>query len=218
MSHSTDNIEEIITGKKEDKSMDSENKSNESLDTTDSNPSADLNEESGLESNEAFDPAFTTTESSSQLMQHLIVEQRKTAELQERLVRQQAEMQNVRRRAERDIENAHKYALDRHITDLLPVLDGLERGLDAIPESDESQRAAREGIVITQKMLTDVLTKSGIEIVDPQGEIFNPQHHEAMSMISVPDTAPNTVVQVLQRGYSLNGRLLRPAMVIVSKV
>lgn len=133
------------------------------------------------------------------------------------VLRAAAEEQNVRRRAERDVENAHKFALEKFSNDLLPVVDTLERALEAAKGDDEALVATREGVELTLKMLLDALKKHGVEQLDPTGEPFNPQEHEAMSMQPNPDMEPNTVMAVLQKGFSLNGRLVRPAMVIVSK-
>lgn len=139
----------------------------------------------------------------------------RAAEMQDQALRVSAEMQNVRRRAERDVENAHKYALEKFSTDLLPVMDSLERGLQAAG-GDESTQAVREGVELTLRILTDVMRKYGVEAVESVGQPFNPSLHEAMSMVPSPDHAPNTVMAVLQKGYTLNGRLVRPAMVIVA--
>ncbi len=139
------------------------------------------------------------------------------AEQKDSVIRAAAEEQNVRRRAQRDVENAHKFALEKFSNDLLPVVDTLERALDSQNGDDESVKAMREGVELTLKMLLDALKKHGVEQLDPVGEPFNPQEHEAMSMQPNPDMEPNTVMAVLQKGYSLNGRLVRPAMVVVSK-
>lgn len=139
----------------------------------------------------------------------------RAAELQDQALRVAAEMQNVRRRAERDVENAHKYALEKFGADLLPVVDSLERGLQAAG-TDESTQAVREGVELTLRILNDVLRKHGLEVVESIGQPFNPSLHEAMSMVPSPDHAPNTVMAVLQKGYTLNGRLVRPAMVVVA--
>lgn len=139
------------------------------------------------------------------------------AEQKDAVLRAAAEEQNVRRRAERDVEHAHKFALEKFANDLLPVVDTLERALDAQSPEAEVDNATREGVELTLKMLLDALKKHGVEQLDPTGEPFNPQEHEAMSMQPNPDMEPNTVMAVLQKGYSLNGRLVRPAMVIVTK-
>lgn len=132
-------------------------------------------------------------------------------------LRAQAEMQNVRRRAERDVENAHKFALEKMTGELLTVVDNLERALQAADATDESSKALREGVEMTLDGFVKTLAKFKIEQIDPEGEPFDPQLHQAMSMIENAEVEPNTVVAVLQKGYSLHGRLVRPAMVMVSK-
>ena len=135
----------------------------------------------------------------------------------DQVLRVQAEMQNVRRRAERDVENAHKYALDKFAADLLPVVDNLERALAAIDSADEGQKAVAEGLELTLKSFMDVLTRYKIETIDPAGQPFDAELHQAVSMVPNPDLEHNTVMDVFQKGYSLNGRLVRPAMVVVSQ-
>ncbi len=131
-------------------------------------------------------------------------------------LRAAAEAQNARRRAEQDVEKARKFALERFAGDLLPVVDNLRRALEAAAEA-EGVDAISEGVDLTLRSLLDVLKKNGIETVDPAGEPFDPQLHQAMTMIPNPELEPNTVMDVMQQGYTLNGRLLRPAMVVVSK-
>jgi molecular chaperone GrpE len=140
--------------------------------------------------------------------------QKQLAELQPRA---QAEIQNVRRRAEQDVEKARKFALEKFTGELLPVVDSLERAIDACQADDEATKALREGVEMTLKLLLDGMGKFNVEPIDPQGEAFNPEHHQAMSMVEDPNAAPNTVVAVMQKGYLLNGRLVRPAMVMVAK-
>ncbi len=135
----------------------------------------------------------------------------------EEVLRTQAEMQNVRRRAERDVESAHKFALEKFVNELLPVIDSLERGLESIPADDPAQQVSREGISLTLKMFLDALGKFQVEQINPQGESFDPQLHQAMSMQESEELEPNTVVAVLQKGFTLSDRLVRPAMVMVSK-
>lgn len=151
------------------------------------------------------------------LQKELSAAQEKINELTDTAVRAQAEMQNVRRRAERDVENAHKFGLEKFVNDLLPVVDSLERGLDTLSEDEETLKPAREGMALTLKMLLDAAKKYGVEQVDPVGEPFDPNLHEAMTMVESPDAEPNSVLNVLQRGYTLNGRLVRPAMVVIAK-
>ena len=142
--------------------------------------------------------------------------QQQVADANDNVLRIQAEMQNMRRRAERDVENAHKFALDKFSADLLPVVDNLERALSAIDAEDDSQKAIAEGIELTLKSFLDVLVRFKIEAVDPAGQPFDANLHQAVSMVPNPDMEPNTVMDVFQKGYTLNGRLIRPAMVVVS--
>ena len=139
------------------------------------------------------------------------------AKANDQVLRVQAEMQNVRRRAERDVENAHKFALDKFAADLLPVVDNLERALAAIESSDEGQKAVAEGLELTLKSFIEVLARFKIQAIDPAGQPFDAELHQAVSMVPNPDLEPNTVMDVFQKGYTLNGRLVRPAMVVVSQ-
>ena len=134
----------------------------------------------------------------------------------DKAVRAHAEMENLRKRTARDIENAHKYALDKFIAELLPVLDSMELGLAAADTVDNVD-SLREGIDLTLKKFRDVLEKFGVAIIDPQGDKFDPERHEAVSMQALDGAAAGTVVGVMQKGYELNGRLVRPAMVIVAR-
>ena len=134
------------------------------------------------------------------------------------LLRVQAEMQNLRRRTEQDIEKAHKYGQEKFSIELLAVMDNLERSLEAASNSeDETIKAIYEGVNLTLKGLVDTFTKFNIEVVDPLGEPFDPQLHQAMSIQENADSEPNTVIAVMQKGYTLHGRVIRPAMVMVSK-
>ena len=135
------------------------------------------------------------------------------------LLRVQAEMQNLRRRTEQDIEKAHKYGQEKFSTELLSVMDNLERALDAASQhDDEVVKAIYEGVDLTLKSFNDCFSKFAIESVDPLGEPFDPQLHQAMSMQDAPDAEPNTIISVMQKGYTLHGRVIRPAMVMVAKV
>ncbi len=134
------------------------------------------------------------------------------------LLRANAELENTRRRARQDVENAHKYALEKFTLELLPVKDSLEMGLAAVnTDGNEVAAQLREGTEMTLKVLMSAFDKFGIEAVDPVGEPFDPALHQAMSMQESADHAPNTVMAVMQKGYRLNERLIRPAMVVVSK-
>lgn len=141
------------------------------------------------------------------------------ANVREQLLRAHAEMQNVRRRAENDVDKARKFALERFVRELLPVVDSLEKATEAMSgkEVPESVAVFREGVEMTLSMAQSVIGKFDVEVVDPVGQPFSPEFHEAMSMVPNPDLAPNTVMAVLQKGYTLNGRLICPAMVMVSK-
>ena len=139
------------------------------------------------------------------------------AAAQDQSLRVAADVQNIRRRAEQDVEKAHKFALEKFASDLLPIIDSLERGLELSNPEDENIRPMREGIELTLKMFQDTLKRYHLEALDPHGEPFNAEHHQAMAMQESADVEPNSVLKVFQKGYSLNGRLLRPAMVVVSK-
>lgn len=144
--------------------------------------------------------------------------QARIADQSDSVLRAQAEVQNIRRRAERDVENAHKFALDKFSSDLLPVIDSLERALEAADSLDhEGVKGMKDGVELTLKMFVDTLAKHGVEQISPMGEPFNPEYHQAMSMVPNPDMEPNSVMAVMQKGYILKGRLVRPAMVVVSK-
>lgn len=136
---------------------------------------------------------------------------------QEDVLRAAADAQNSRRRAEQDVEKARKFALERFVSDLLPVVDNLERAMSSIDSEDEAFAPVLEGIELTYKSFQDSLGRHQVMVVDPEGEPFDPEQHQAMSMVPNPDVEPNTVLEVFQKGYLLNGRLVRPAMVVVSK-
>jgi molecular chaperone GrpE len=135
-------------------------------------------------------------------------------EFKDKFLRQQAEFDNFRKRAERDVQNAHTYGVEKLLKDLLPVVDSLERGLEGIEKND----VHFEGMQLTLEMFIKTLGKYGVSIIDPKpGDTFDPMRHEAMSMQPNPDFSSNAIIQVLQRGYELAGRTLRAAMVIVAK-
>ncbi len=134
------------------------------------------------------------------------------------VLRAQADAQNVMRRAEQDVEKARKFALERFCAELLPVVDNLERALETTTGGDDIVKPIAEGVQLTLKSFQDALKKFHIEAVDPAGEPFDPQFHQAMSLVENAAVEPNTVIAVMQKGYTLNGRLVRPAMVMVSKV
>lgn len=135
----------------------------------------------------------------------------------EAMLRAHAEIENIRRRTERDIEKAHKFALEKFSNELLPVIDNLERAIEAADHESEESKAMLEGLNLTLKTFLDAVAKFGIEPVSEVNVPFNPEVHQAMTMIESPDHQANHVIDVMQKGYTLNNRLLRPAMVIVSK-
>ena len=129
-------------------------------------------------------------------------------------LRAEAEMQNLQRRTARDVENAHKFGVERFVLNMLPVVDSLEKAIESTVDNVD---AIAEGLRLCHKLMVDTLTKEGVEIIDPVGEPFDPNEHQAMSMVENPDMEPNSVLAVVQKGCKLNGRLVRPAMVMVTK-
>ena len=135
----------------------------------------------------------------------------------DQMMRLRAEIENNRKRAERDVENAHKYALKGFVEDLLPVIDSMEMGQVASGADNATLESIREGSDLTISMFIQVLEKNGLEQVDPIGEKFDPDKHQAISMVENTDAESNTIVEVMQKGFLLNNRLVRPAMVVVAK-
>ncbi|MDP2097016.1 MAG: nucleotide exchange factor GrpE [Methylobacter sp.] len=152
-----------------------------------------------------------------ELQQALFEAAQKAQENWDKAVRVQAEMENLKRRTQKDLEDAHKFALSSFAKELLPVLDSLVLGLQAATGDSEDVKKFREGSELTIKQFESVFAKFKIETIDPLGQPFNAELHQAMAMQAVEGAAPNTVVNVFQKGYVLNGRLLRPAMVLVAK-
>lgn len=138
-------------------------------------------------------------------------------EQKDSVLRAKAESENVRRRAEAEVDKAKKYALERFSGDLLPVIDNLERALQAANIDNDEIKPLVEGVELTLKSFINTIEKYGLEVIDPQGQAFNPELHQAMAMVESADAEPNTVLMVMQKGYQLNGRLVRPAMVSVAK-
>ncbi len=143
--------------------------------------------------------------------------QGEVAEARDMALRAQADAQNVKRRAEQDVEKARKFALESFAKELLPVVDNLERALESAAGDNEAIKPIAEGVELTLKSFLDAMGRFNIEKVDPQGEPFDPNLHQAMSMVENDEVEPNSVIAVVQKGYTLNGRLVRPAMVMVSK-
>lgn len=143
----------------------------------------------------------------------------KLAEQRELMLRAQAELQTMRRRCEADVEKAHKFALEKFSNEMLWVVDNLERALAAAPHAaaDPNLVGLVEGVQLTLKGCLEIFAKFNIQQIDPRGAPFDPQQHQAMAMVPNPAVEPNTVIEVMQKGYTLNGRVLRPAMVVVSR-
>ncbi|MCF6354899.1 MAG: nucleotide exchange factor GrpE [Candidatus Polarisedimenticolaceae bacterium] len=161
--------------------------------------------------------ASDTAPDKSDLAAQLEEARRKADENWDLAVRAKAELENLRKRHDRDLSNAHKYALERFVNELLPVRDSLELGLKAAQEESADRAKLCEGTELTLNLFSSVLEKFNVAVIDPEGEPFNPELHQAMAMQPAEDVEPNTVITVVQKGYSLNGRLVRPAMVIVSQ-
>ena len=157
-------------------------------------------------------------ESAPELLRRQLEEtSRKAEENWDKLLRIQAEMDNLRRRGERDVQNAHKYALEKFVRELLPVADSLELGLLAAAGDSPEIARLREGGELTLKLFLGVLEKFGVSPVNPVGQKFNPELHQAMGMEPSATAEPNTVLKVFQKGWLLNERLIRPAMVVVAQ-
>lgn len=135
----------------------------------------------------------------------------------EGVLRARAEMENAKRRAEAEVSKARKFALEKFAGELLPVIDNLERAIQVADAENEAVKPLIEGVELTMKSFVSTVEKNGLTIIDPQGEPFNPEMHQAMSMQESADMPANTVMAVMQKGYQINGRLLRPAMVMVSR-
>lgn len=179
--------------------------------------SAEMEEPTAEEQHRAEEALHEAGESLDALHEDIVKLQEQLAIQRDMAMRAQAEAQNARRRAQQDVEKAHKFAVEKLLQDLLPVVDNLERALSTIDTGDEANKAVVEGIELTHKSFVDTLTKYAVEVVDPAGEPFDPELHQAMTQVPNGDVEPNTVLDVFQKGYRLNGRLVRPAMVVVSK-
>ncbi|UZE96839.1 nucleotide exchange factor GrpE [Alkalimarinus alittae] len=143
--------------------------------------------------------------------------QEQVSALKDQALRATANAQNIRRRSEKDVEKAHKFALEKFSKELLPVVDSLEKTIESSQAEQGEKSALVEGVEMTLSILVSGLKKFNVEQVDPAGEPFDPELHEAMSLVDAPDAEPNSVIAVIQKGYTLNGRLIRPAMVMVAK-
>ena len=153
----------------------------------------------------------------AELEAQLEAAQQASLEERERAIRAVAEMENLRRRAAQDVEKAHKFALEKFAAELLPVLDNLERAIELADKENDTLKPMIEGVELTLKSMQRGVGKFGLVALDPTNQPFDPNAHQAMSMVPSADVAPNTVIAVMQKGYELNGRVIRPAMVMVSK-
>lgn len=151
------------------------------------------------------------------LQKQLTAAEEKAAQSFEQLLRVQADMNNMQRRVERDVSNAHKYALEKFVLELLPLVDGLERAVSAHEDEDSGSGTLLDGVNLTLKMIYAAFQKFNIEQVNPESQLFNPELHQAVSTQADPHAKSNTVLSVLQKGYLLNNRLIRPALVVVAK-
>ena len=193
--------------------QESENEKPEDSQAAEQDTTQETNEEQGAELDTQDDP-----EEGSESEQALEAALEQAQNAKDDLLRVQAEMQNLRRRTEQDIEKAHKYGQEKLSIELLAVMDNLERSQEAASDSeDEAVKAIRAGVDLTVKGFVDCFKKFNIETIDPLGEPFDPQLHQAMSMQENTESEPNTVIAVMQKGYTLHGRVIRPAMVMVSK-
>ncbi len=165
----------------------------------------------------SVDQAQETVAVEEDLVARITELEEQLATAKDQALRAAAEAQNARRRAEQEVEKAHKFALERFANDLLAVVDSLERGLELSSDSDPAIKPMRDGIELTLKLFADTMARYQVVAVDPHGEPFNPEFHQAMTMEERDNVEPNTVIKVFQKGYVLNERLLRPAMVVVSK-
>lgn len=175
-------------------------------------PKSASNEESGTGNENT-----KTEKALGELQAKLDQAEKKAADNWDEVLRSRAELENTRKRMQREVENAHKYAVEKFVQGLLPVIDSLEMGLAAAQQEDAQISALKEGTELTLKMFSDCADKFGMQAIDPKGEKFNPEFHQAMSIQESADQAPDTVIAVMQKGYLLNGRLIRPAMVVVAK-
>lgn len=184
------------------------------------------------EQDQVIDVTETDTENPDEVMEEIVAEEEASAEelnqlLEDaknkadehwnQLMRARAELDNLKKRHDRDLENAHKYGLEKFINELLMVWDSLQLGESAAREDSANVEKLREGTALTLKLMTDVMGKFGVTLVDPEGDSFDPELHQAIATVPRDDIEPDLVVAVVQKGYLLNGRLIRPAMVTVSQ-
>lgn len=189
----------------------------ETLDKNQQDTQAEQNTGSNEDILETVDETEAQALSPEELIERLDQAEKKATDNWDQLLRTKAEMDNIRRRTQKDLENAHKFALEKFITELLAVKDSLELGVNAAQQENVTVESLCEGSKMTLSMLSTVFEKFNVVELNPEGEKFNPEHHQAMSTQPNAEVEPNTVLAVMQKGYLLNDRLVRPAMVMVSK-
>ncbi|MDX1512237.1 MAG: nucleotide exchange factor GrpE [Gammaproteobacteria bacterium] len=166
----------------------------------------------------AADESALEAQPSVQELERQLEEAKATADAHwETVLRTRADLENLRKRSERDLENAHKYGVDRFVSEMLPVKDSLELGMAAASDDEVDVQKVREGMELTLKMFASALDKLGVSEIDPKGQRFDPEFHQAMTMQEADGQEPGSVISVIQKGYLLNERLIRPALVVVAK-
>jgi molecular chaperone GrpE len=183
----------------------------------DQNAAAANSSDQAEKSVDSTEPASLEHPSYESLEAQLTETEQKLNEYWNEVMRARAEMENIRRRAEKDVANARKFALEKFSNDLLPVVDSLGHALQCEFGDNEFARSIHEGVNMTMNMFLQTMERYGIKQVNPLGEIFDPNQHQAVSIEESPEAKPNTILRVLQKGYLLNDRLVRPAMVVVAK-
>ncbi len=173
-------------------------------------------EQSEVDAGQVFEDMTEEDRKFAELEAELEAARQEAADNKDLALRTKAEAENIRRRAENDVVSARKYAIEKFAVELLAVVDSIEQGLQLKAESEES-KAIQDGMELTLKMTLSTLEKFGIEQLNPLEEVFDPQLHEAMTMVPSPEHESNTVIDVFQKGYTLNGRLIRPARVVVAQ-
>ncbi|ACV27816.1 nucleotide exchange factor GrpE [Kangiella koreensis] len=173
-------------------------------------------EQSEVDPGQVFEDMTEEDRKFAELEAELEAARQEAAENKDLALRTKAEAENIRRRSENDVVSARKYAIEKFAVELLAVVDSIEQGLQLKAESEES-KAIQDGMELTLKMTLSTLEKFGVEQLNPLEEVFDPQLHEAMTMVQSPEHESNTVIDVFQKGYTLNGRLIRPARVVVAQ-
>ncbi len=173
-------------------------------------------EQSNVDAGQVFEDMTEEDRQIAELEAALEAARQEAADNKDLALRTKAEAENIRRRAENDVVSARKYAIEKFASELLAVVDSIEQGLQLKAENDES-KAIQDGMELTLKMMLSTLEKFGVEQLNPLEEVFDPQLHEAMTMVPSPEHESNTVIDVFQKGYTLNGRLIRPARVVVAQ-